>query len=70
MKTLLFAAFVGIGSMLMYPNKETHEQEKYVQIKANNSNDDSYHEDFDSTYFYNGCKAFTFKFKHICNEKI
>lgn len=68
MKTLLFAAFVGISSMLMYPNKETHQHKNYVQIKANNLNDDSYHEDFDSTYFYNGCKAFTFKFNHKCKQ--
>jgi hypothetical protein len=66
MKTLLFFASVGIISMLIYPND--------VQIPVQNQSkpvdkSDHFHDDFDSTYFYYGCKAYTFKSKHICHEK-
>ena len=66
MKTLLFFAFVGISSMLIYPND--------VQIPVQNQSkpvdkSDDFHDDFDSSYVYNGCKALTFKSKHLCNEK-
>lgn len=27
---------------------------------------DDFHEDFDSTYYYNGCRTDTFKLKHKC----
>jgi len=30
--------------------------------------DDSFHEDFDSTYYYYGCQYNTFKLKHKCNS--
>ena len=52
--------------MLIYPND--------VQIPVQNQSkpvdkSDHFHDDFDSSYVYNGCKAFTFKSNHICNEK-
>jgi hypothetical protein len=66
MKTLLFFAFVGISSMLIYPND--------VQIPVQNQSkpvdkSDHFHDDFDSSYVYNGCKAFTFKSNHNCKQQ-
>jgi hypothetical protein len=37
-----------------------------LESKANNIVE-NFHEDFDSTYYYHGCQAFTFKLNHKCN---
>lgn len=66
MKTLLFFAFVGIISAIFMPN-DVHDPVQ-IQSKPVDKSDD-FHDDFDSTYFYYGCKAFTFKSNHLCNEK-
>lgn len=29
---------------------------------------ETFHDDFDSSYVFYGCKYFTFKIKHKCNE--
>ena len=66
MKTLLFFTFVGIISAIFIPNdvqNPVQNQSKPVDESEN------FHDDFDSSYFYNGCKAFTFKSNHLCNEK-
>lgn len=66
MKTLLFFAFIGITSAIFMPNDVQDPVQK--QSKPVDESDD-FHNDFDSSYFYNGCKAFTFKSNHLCNEK-
>ena len=52
--------------MLIYPND--------VQIPVQNQSKpvdklDDFHNDFDSSYVYNGCKAFTFKSNHNCKQQ-
>ena len=65
MKTLLFFAFIGITSAIFMPNevKNPVQNQSKPVVKS-----DNFHNDFDSSYFYNGCKAFTFKSNHKCNE--
>ncbi len=42
-------------------------------VKVNNIKpefNEDFHEDFDSTYYYYGCKYNTFKLNHKCNGQI
>lgn len=66
MKTLLFIAYVGIVSAIFMPKKVQDPVQNQLKQIDKSSN---FHNDFDSSYVYNGCKAFTFKSNHLCNEK-
>jgi hypothetical protein len=69
-KTAVFIVGLALTLFILYSKEEQQIEENYRQfVKYSNDNSDTYHEDFDSTYFYNGCKANTFKSKHICNGK-
>lgn len=61
---------LGLTLFILYSKEEQQISENYRPfVKYSNDDVDTYHEDFDSSYVYNGCEANTFKSKHICNGK-
>jgi hypothetical protein len=58
---------LGLTLFILYSKEEQQISENYKPyVKYSNDDSDTYHEDFDSSYIYNGCKANTFKKNHIC----
>lgn len=58
---------LGLTLFILYSKEEQQIQENYRPfVKYTNDDADSYHEDFDSSYVYNGCLANTFKSNHNC----
>lgn len=49
-----------------FHTQETSKDEVKLTDRKTEFNED-FHEDFDSTYFWNGCKTNTFKLNHKCN---
>ena len=45
--------------------KEIENPHKPVYLKVI---EQDFHDDFDSTYYYNGCRTDTFKLKHKCKS--
>ena len=61
---------LGLTLFVLYSKEEQQIQENYRPfVKYTNDDADSYHEDFDSSYFYNDCLVNTFKLNHKCTQK-
>lgn len=69
-KIAVTAITICLAIILLYSKEEQQIQENYRPfVKYTNDDADSYHEDFDSSYVYNGCLANTFKRNHKCIQK-
>jgi hypothetical protein len=68
MRKLTILLMAGIAGYYFWTiqKKDIENPHKPVYIKIV---EQDFHEDFDSTYYYYGCKADTFKANHKCNGK-
>jgi hypothetical protein len=68
MRKLTILLMAGIAGYYFWTvqKKDIKNPHKPVYIKIV---EQDFHEDFDSTYYYYGCKADTFKANHKCNEQ-
>jgi len=68
MRKLTILLMAGIAGYYFWTiqKKDIENPHKPVYIKIV---EQDFHEDFDSTYYYYGCKAYTFKANHKCNGK-
>ena len=66
MRTIILIAIGMLSILTLYTIEKTNKPKKRVYLKIV---EEDFHEDFDSTYFYNGCRTDTFKIKHKCNGK-
>ena len=64
--TILLMACIGLYYFWTIQKKDIENPHKPIYIKIV---EQDFHEDFDSTYYYYGCKADTFKANHKCNEQ-
>jgi len=64
--TILLMATIAGYYFWTINKKEIEHPHKPVYLKAV---EQDFHEDFDSTYYYYGCKTDTFKLNHKCNGK-
>lgn len=62
--TILLMATIAGYYFWTINKKEIEHPHKPVYLKVV---EQDFHEDFDSTYYYYGCKADTFKSNHKCN---
>lgn len=63
----ILIVIIGLAGIYFWTliKKEIEEPHKPVYLKIV---EQDFHEDFDSTYYYNGCKTDTFKMKHKCKS--
>jgi len=60
----LILIVIGILAILsLYTIEKSNVPKKRVYLKVV---EESYHDDFDSTYYFNGCRTDTFKLNHKC----
>lgn len=65
MKTILLTIIAGLAILTIYTIEKTNKPRKHIYLKLV---EEDFHEDFDSTYYYNGCKTDTFKLNHKCKS--
>lgn len=62
----LMLIVIGILAILcLYTIEKTNKPKKRVYLKMV---EEDFHEDFDSTYYWNGCRIDTFKLNHKCKS--
>lgn len=61
----ILIVIIGLAGIYFWTiiKKEIEEPHKPVYLKVV---EQDFHDDFDSSYYYNGCKNDTFKLKHKC----
>ena len=65
MRKLLILLIGALALLTLYTIEKTDKPRKRVYLKLV---EEDFHEDFDSSYYYNGCRIDTFKLNHKCKS--
>lgn len=63
MRTIILIIIGALALLTLYTIEKTNKPRKRVYLKLV---EEDFHEDFDSTYYWNGCRIDTFKLNHKC----
>ena len=66
MRAIILTIIGALSLLSLYTIEKTNKPRKRVYLKLV---EEDFHEDFDSTYYVNGCRTDTFKLNHKCNGK-